>query len=59
MTREEVPRSSVTKMRELVRRQKAQQVELGGLEELWGEGINFCCEVHLGGHANFTLRGGG
>ena len=37
MTREEVPRSSVTKMRELVRRQKAQQVELGVLEELWGE----------------------
>ena len=36
MTREEVPRSSVTKMRELMRRQKAQQVELGGLEELWG-----------------------
>ena len=41
MTREEVPRSSVTKMRELVRRQKAQQVELGGLEELWGEGSIF------------------
>ena len=41
MTREEVPRSSVTKMRELVRRQKAQQVELGGLEELRGEGSIF------------------
>ena len=59
MTREEVPRSTVTKMMELVRRQTAQQVELGVLEELWGKGINFCCEVHLGGHANFTLRGGG
>ena len=41
MTREEVPRSSVTKMRELVRRQTAQQVELGVLEELWGEGSIF------------------
>ena len=59
MTREEVPRSTVTKMMELVRRHTAQQVELGVLEVLWGEGINFCCEVHLGGHANFNLRGGG
>ena len=41
MTREEVPRSTVTKMMELVRRQTAQQVELGGLEELWGEGSIF------------------
>ena len=49
----------MTKMMELVRRHTAQQVELGVLEELWGKGINFCCEVHLGGHANFNLRGGG
>ena len=41
MTREEVPRSTVTKMMELVRRQTAQQVELGVLEELWGEGSIF------------------
>ena len=33
MIREEVPRSTVTKMMELVRRQTAQQVELGVLEE--------------------------
>ena len=36
MTREEVPRSTVTETRELERRQKAQQVEPGELEELWG-----------------------
>ena len=23
-----------------------------------GKGINFCCEVQLGGHANFNLAGG-
>ena len=41
MTREEVPRSTVTETRELERRQKARQVEPGELEELWGEGSIF------------------
>ena len=30
-----------------------------GVGGVVGGGINFCCEVYLGGHANFNLSGGG
>ena len=53
VTREEVPRSTVTETRELERRQKARQVEPGELEELWGGGIYFSNKKYF----NLMLRG--
>ena len=54
ITREEVPRLTVTWTRDLERRHTARQVEPGGTEAMWREGSNFlskwiaigCCEVH-------------
>ena len=53
VTREEVPRLTVTYIRELLRRQTARQVEPGGMEAMRREGVKFTTKKDF----NLMLRG--
>ena len=54
----EVPRSKVTKIRELERRRIARQVEPGGMEELWLEGSDLDIKIFMSNISAFSGRGG-